>query len=341
MCRSFRGSMKPIPKGLLLFLFAALFWPTILSSIRYFGGLTTLGIYIGACLLWGLFSARKLPGRREVCAHGVRAGAIGRCPTCGEEATQREAEIKSKSEADARDRQRLGEIATNAQKMRASELERLSKAWVSHAEAYFKMDPQKFENAIAELFRTMGYRVEQTPFTNDGGKDAVAWKDGKKFLIECKRYGETNSVGRRDLQIFVAAMHEEKADAGFYINTGVFARTVTDYAEKNRITIYDRARFPLLVNQAYPQPGDFSTAKVTCFRCGSIISMPVRDVPTTDECPNGHPVTSDIYKRDLGFFTSIPDCVKCGSPMKIVRGWQKEFWGCSRYPKCRSKRPIK
>ena len=61
----------------------------------------------------------------------------------------------------------------------------------------------------------MGYDVEQTPYTNDGGRDAVAQKDGRVFLIECKRYAADRTVGRPELQKLFAAMTEANADGGF------------------------------------------------------------------------------------------------------------------------------
>ena len=67
------------------------------------------------------------------------------------------------------------------------------------------MGSKEFEDSIAKVFRKLGYRVTQTPYSRDGGKDAIAWKDNKKYVIECKRYGTGSSVGRRDLQILLAA----------------------------------------------------------------------------------------------------------------------------------------
>ena len=38
-----------------------------------------------------------------------------------------------------------------------------------------------------------------------------------------------------------------------------------------------------------------------------------------------------------------PTCVKCGSKMieRLARGNGKRFWGCTRYPKCRSTMPMR
>jgi ssDNA-binding Zn-finger/Zn-ribbon topoisomerase 1 len=173
-------------------------------------------------------------------------------------------------------------------------------------------------------------------------------KDGKKYLIECKRYSADNTIGRRDLQIFVAAMKEENAEAGFYINTGRFAKTAKEYAAQNQINLYDAERFPTLVNAAFPIREEISIAKVMCPECGAVLVLPVGDVPTSGVCENGHAVTNDITiaillnspVTQLRILSppSLPDiiCERCNSRMRLVNGRRGKFWGCSQYPKCKS-----
>jgi hypothetical protein len=199
------------------------------------------------------------------------------------------------------------------------------------------MTPKQFEDAIAELFRSLGYEVRQTPYTNDGGKDAIAWKDGRTYLIECKRYEQSRQIGRRDVQIFLAAMHDEKADAGFYVNTGIFTKSAIEYAAKNRITVYDRLTIPLLVNEAYPSAVDASGASTVCLECGSLTVLPVGESQFVGQCTKGHSITNTITLTDLRVINSAeaPTCDKCGTPMRIVKGRRGPFWGCSQFPRCR------
>jgi hypothetical protein len=315
-------------------------WTAKAAHISY---LSALGIFIGAVfvgyvLLSGAASALKWLKGHKACQHGIRAGARGGCQICLAEADR----IENERKAQAAERARRHAISDSAMRLRGMEIERLSRAWLSHIEAYLQMDPQPFECAIAELFRRLGYEVVQTPFSNDGGKDAIAKKAGKKYLIECKRYAPNNSIGRRDVQVFVAAMQDEKADGGFYVNTGIFTRTATEYAAKNRIDLYDRFALPHLVNQAYPVSTDASSASVMCLECGAVTSMPVLDHPVTGVCSNGHSVSSKIVKADFRIASSsdVPYCDRCGSPMRMVSGRRGRFWGCSRYPACRTSKPL-
>ena len=304
------------------------------------GGVFSLGVVVV-----GLGSIADSVMRNKRCAHGVRRGKDGGCKDCIADEERRQAEWKASYAI----RERQKTIKKEAAALRNSELRALTNKWLSNSELYLQMDSRRFEDAVAALFRQLGYEVRQTPYSNDRGKDAIAWKDGKKYLIECKRYGPNNTIGRRDLQVFFAAMQEEKAEGGFYINTGRFAKTAKEYAVQTRIDLYDVERFQMLVNAAFPVKEDVSRASVICLECGVMVSLPVGDAPTSSLCENGHMVTNDITIPQLASGPlaplpsmsgppTLPDllCDRCHSKMRLVDGRRGKFWGCSQYPKCRS-----
>ena len=333
------GSSRSSLGGTLAGLFYWVGLAKIISEAAHISFILALAILaaIAACgifLVVGFMSTGRWWARCKPCQHGIWAGLSGRCQRCQTEVTR----IQQQNETKALEWKRRHLILDEGKKLRKQEIERLSKAWLPNTESYLQMGPQQFEDAVAELFRKLGYSVTQTPYSNDGGKDAIAHKGGRTYLIECKRYDRSGSIGRRDIQIFVAAMQDEKASGGFYINTGTFTRNAKEYAEKNRVELYDHLRLPELVNEAYPVLVDITTASVMCLECGSVASMPVADVPVMGTCVNGHPVTSNITKANLQIFSStgVPPCDRCGSPMRIVKGCRGQFWGCSGYPKCRN-----
>jgi hypothetical protein len=41
---------------------------------------------------------------------------------------------------------------------------------------------------MAEMFRGLGYNAEVVGGANDGGIDAIAHKDGKRYYIQCKKF---------------------------------------------------------------------------------------------------------------------------------------------------------
>jgi hypothetical protein len=288
--------------------------------------------------------------RNKRCAHGVRCGKDGGCEECIAVEGQRRVDNERRQaewQASHAVGERLKMIKKEATALRNSERHALTQRWLSRSELYLQMDSKQFEDAVASLFCQLGYEVTQTPYSNDRVKDAIARKDGKKYLIECKHYRVEGTIGRRDLQIFVAAMKEEGAVAGFYINTGRFAKTAREYAAKENIDLYDSERFPVLVNAAFPNREDISSAKVMCLECGVVLTLPVGEAPTSSVCENGHTVINDITIARLltSSFAplpamsgppSLPDviCDRCRSKMRVVNGRRGKFWGCSRYPKC-------
>jgi restriction system protein len=251
---------------------------------------------------------------RRTCVHGTKSGQSGGCLTCALA-------------------ERKQEIQERADELYHSELASLRRKWLSRSELYLQMNWRQFENAIAELFKQLGYDVKQTPFSNDHGKDLIVWKNGDKYLVECKRYNAKNKIGRRDLQILVAAMKEEGAKGGFYINTGCFARTAAVYAQENNIELYDRHKLPVLVNSAYPVRTEITNTQVMCLECGNVEQLPLADSAVSGFCKNGHEITNKITTR-LVCNAAFPFCEKCGTDMRVAKGRFRKFWVCSKYPQC-------
>ncbi len=304
------------------------------SFLRSLGAVT--GVYLAlVAVAYAVEGLSHVLTRMRRCSHGVRRGREGRCRACVAEREEHQARLQAYKVEQERKRK----IYEEARALRSSELKRLREAWLSRAELYFEMKPQHFEDAIAELFRELGYEVQQTPYSNDRGKDAIARKDGRKYLIECKRYEASNTIGRRELQVFVAAMKEENAESGFYINTGRFASTAPEYAARNQIELYDRVRFPELVNRAYPIREDVSTTSAMCLEFGAVERLSISQVPTFGTCPNGHQIANEITPTVIcNALERGGVCERCGSELRLINSRYRRFWGCSRYPQCKFRR---
>jgi HJR/Mrr/RecB family endonuclease len=77
-------------------------------------------------------------------------------------------------------------IRKAANSLRHEELKRLAQATVGRLDFLLSSGPREFENAVAAMFERLGYSVKQTPYSSDGGKDAVATKEAKTFLISAR-----------------------------------------------------------------------------------------------------------------------------------------------------------
>ncbi|MEU6890699.1 restriction endonuclease [Streptomyces sp. NPDC046557] len=117
-------------------------------------------------------------------------------------------------------------------------------AWVAAEPAdYDVLDGDAFEGAVAELCERDGCRdVRVVGGAGDLGADIVATApDGRRVVIQCKRYRATNKVGSQDLQRFGGtcfAVHE--AEVAAVVTTSDFTTPAVEYAEQCGILCFDR-----------------------------------------------------------------------------------------------------
>ncbi|MFE3720431.1 restriction endonuclease [Streptomyces cyaneofuscatus] len=111
----------------------------------------------------------------------------------------------------------------------------------AHPVDYAELDPYAFEEAVAELCRRDGCAdAEVVGGAGDLGADVLATTpDGRRLVVQCKRYGPENRAGSQDLQRFGGtcyAVHE--ADLALVVSTGGFTEPALDYAEQCAILCY-------------------------------------------------------------------------------------------------------
>lgn len=103
------------------------------------------------------------------------------------------------------------------------------------ADDYDALTPEEFEEAIAALcIRDGCSQVRVVGGAGDLGADVLAVApDGRRLVIQCKRYGDDNKVGSQDMQRFGGtcfAVHE--ADVALVVTTGEFTTPAEEYAEQ-------------------------------------------------------------------------------------------------------------
>lgn len=91
-----------------------------------------------------------------------------------------------------------------------------------------ELTPRKFEEFVAELLSRLGYEVELTPASKDGGKDiCVARKDHLgtfMYVVECKKYSPANPVKVNLVRQLSGVVQAERATAGILVTTSSFTR---------------------------------------------------------------------------------------------------------------------
>ncbi|MER8708944.1 restriction endonuclease [Mesorhizobium sp. M0220] len=102
----------------------------------------------------------------------------------------------------------------------------------------YELDPRKFEEIIADLMEDMGYDVELTPRSNDGGKDILAsteTKHGKMLcLVEAKRYSIDNPVEVGLVRQLYGTLCDFNATSAMLVTTSRFTRGASEFQERNQ-----------------------------------------------------------------------------------------------------------
>ncbi|SDD24915.1 restriction endonuclease [Streptomyces prasinopilosus] len=107
---------------------------------------------------------------------------------------------------------------------------------------YEDLDPDEFEQAIAELCRRDGcLDVDVVGGAGDLGADVVArTTDGRLMVIQCKRYCDANRVGSQDMQRFGGTCFTvHGADVAVVVTTSDFTAPAIEYAEQCGIVCMD------------------------------------------------------------------------------------------------------
>ncbi|GAA3310467.1 restriction endonuclease [Streptomyces cinereospinus] len=104
------------------------------------------------------------------------------------------------------------------------------------------LSPDEFEQAIADLCVRGGCsQVQVVGGAGDLGADVVALTpDGRRLVVQCKRYGDDNKVGSQELQRFGGTcftVHE--ADLAVVVTTSEFTAPAVEYAEQCGIVCVD------------------------------------------------------------------------------------------------------
>ena len=114
-----------------------------------------------------------------------------------------------------------------------------------HPEKLYELSPRKFEELVASILKDMGFDVELTQATRDGGRDIIAHVRNAvcSYLthIECKRYAADNKVGVGIIREVIGVHHIRKATKSIIVTTSFFSHDALKEAERmeNQLDLKD------------------------------------------------------------------------------------------------------
>ena len=97
----------------------------------------------------------------------------------------------------------------------------------NNPEKLYDLAPRKFEELVASILKDLGFDVELTKATRDGGRDIIAYVRNAvcSYLthIECKRYGPDNKIGVGIIREVIGVHQIRKATKSIIVTTSFFS----------------------------------------------------------------------------------------------------------------------
>ena len=100
--------------------------------------------------------------------------------------------------------------------------EKVLKYLAENPQELYHLQDRDFEKVMAEIYRKLGYKVELTQETRDGGKDIIIRKPEVLgdfvYYVECKKYSASRHIGVGIIRNLVGTVNTDR------VNGGIFAR---------------------------------------------------------------------------------------------------------------------
>jgi restriction endonuclease Mrr len=107
------------------------------------------------------------------------------------------------------------------------EFDRLIAELCADPKGIYRLRPRRFEELIAEIWKRMGYSVELTSETRDGGRDLIATRYAEtrsQVLVECKKYAPERTVGIGIVQRLLGSLYQYNATQGVLTTTSTLTK---------------------------------------------------------------------------------------------------------------------
>jgi len=210
----------------------------------------------------------------ERCPHGIRGGIRRyKCDHCAKEFAL---EMQKWQNEDSQ-RQEKNARAYKVRQFHEEQINKVFREIAKEENALLSVHPKDFESFVAKLFKDMGFEVAPTPYSNDGGYDAVVLQNGKKYLVECKKYKKNKIVPVKELRAFYGVMVAQEADGGYFVTTGQFSSQGMRQFSNRQITFSNLTRLIQMIHGLYGANKMLESVQGMCDSCGGVLDFKVSD----------------------------------------------------------------
>lgn len=167
---------------------------------------------------------------------------------------------------------------------------------------------RRFEAVCEALFAQAGFETRSQSHGADGGVDIWLHStnaQGPVSIVQCKHW-QGKAVGVKEIREFYGVMASHKLQRGTYATTSAFTGDALQFAKDNGINAMNGTKLLALIATRTPEQQQTLLAVA--------------------------------YEGDY----ARPTCASCGVKLieRTASKTGKAFWGCSNYPRCKSKLPM-
>jgi restriction system protein len=164
---------------------------------------------------------------------------------------------------------------------------------------------RRFEAVCELLFAQAGFEARTQSHGPDGGVDVWLYSkhaQGPALVVQCKHW-RSKRVGVKEMREFLGVMASNQLKRGTYATTSTFTSDAVEFAKRNGIHLLDGNGLIALIAQRTPEQQQALLAVA--------------------------------FEGDY----ARPTCASCGIKMvkRTPSTGGSNFWGCSNYPRCRSR----
>ncbi len=124
-------------------------------------------------------------------------------------------------------------------------------------QALYQLTDRNFEIVMAEIYCRLGYKVELTKATRDGGKDIIIRKPEILgdfiYYVECKKYAAKRHIGVGIIRNLVGMINTDRVNGGILATTSYFTPDAKKFIADNKynyqIQMHDYIKIRDMLNQ--------------------------------------------------------------------------------------------
>lgn len=201
------------------------------------------------------------------------------------------------------------------------------------AEQMMALSWVEFEQACAELFRSMGYSAQLTSDQSDDGVDIEIEKHGERAIVQCKHWPE-RGIGSPIVRDLLGARQDFRVADAYLLTSGFFSDPAKALAQRNEgLHLWDRDK---LIATAGRIVREQLLRKEAAVGEAPAAAETVADERPAHSVADERPVEAEADEVP----TATEVCPRCGRELLRRDGRRGAFMSCSGFPHCRYSRDL-